>query len=181
MIKHFWDLSGNYLGLREVQPGDELDHVLVEDVDVRGFNPVVPTGMGQISQIPCVAILTANATGLLTTSRRGDATQKGMPGGKADPGESLEEAARREFHEETGLRLAEIWPVYAGWCEGPNTHFTVTFMGEVLGEIPAEPYEVEKGITVALGSWQDIYDGPFGQYNRAVCASLARGYDRYSV
>lgn len=36
-----------------------------------------------------------------------------VPGGGAEPGESLEQTARREVLEETGLRLGEVGPIAA--------------------------------------------------------------------
>ena len=66
-----------------------------------------------------------------------------IPGGQLKPGESLEEAARREFEEETGLRvqecrlldISEVVPP-----ERPYHSITITYSGTVEGgQIRPEP------------------------------------------
>jgi ADP-ribose pyrophosphatase YjhB (NUDIX family) len=66
-----------------------------------------------------------------------------IPGGQLEPGESLEEAARREFEEETGLRvqdcqLLDISEVILP--EKPYHSITITYSGAIVGgQIRPEP------------------------------------------
>lgn len=58
--------------------------------------------------------------------RRGRAPSLGLhafPGGRVEPGETLEAAARRELLEETGLRAAELAPLLSIRIEGEETDF----------------------------------------------------------
>ncbi len=68
-----------------------------------------------------VAALIADEQGRLLIVVRGEEPRKGMwdlPGGFADPGESTEEALRREVAEELGLQVASTRFL----CSHPNTY-----------------------------------------------------------
>ena len=66
-------------------------------------------GLKAASVALCV-VIDKNAPSLLITRRtaslRSHAGQWALPGGGRDPGESIEDAARRELHEETGVEVA---------------------------------------------------------------------------
>jgi 8-oxo-dGTP diphosphatase len=58
------------------------------------------------SRIPCVGVVVLDGRGRLLVIRRGHAPSAGrwsVPGGRVEPGETLEVAAVREAREETGL------------------------------------------------------------------------------
>jgi 8-oxo-dGTP pyrophosphatase MutT (NUDIX family) len=68
--------------------------------------------------VPGAAVLIVNQQGELLLQHRVDNHQWGLVGGSMEVGESLEETARRETLEETGLKLNEL--VWFGLFSGPE-------------------------------------------------------------
>ena len=104
----------------------------------------------------CVLIV-SSAGQVLAVSRRDDPTDFGLPGGKIDPGEDAETAARRELQEETGLTVGELTMVHS---EHDGNMLCTTFMGQADGEIDTD----ESGVI----RWVDpevLLQGSFKGYN----------------
>jgi 8-oxo-dGTP pyrophosphatase MutT (NUDIX family) len=66
---------------------------------VWGRDPIIMVGSGVIIE---------NAQGEILLQRRSDTHNWGLPGGSMEPGESLEETAKREVKEETGLIIEKL-------------------------------------------------------------------------
>jgi 8-oxo-dGTP pyrophosphatase MutT (NUDIX family)/GNAT superfamily N-acetyltransferase len=68
---------------------------------------------GAPKQVSSVAVF--NDEGYLLLGKRADTDKWNCPGGKAEPGETPEETARREVKEETGLSITELECLGSGW------------------------------------------------------------------
>jgi 8-oxo-dGTP pyrophosphatase MutT (NUDIX family) len=97
------------------------------------------------------AVLILDARECLLLVRRSDNGSWGPPGGMMEPGETLEETARRETHEETGLVVGVMQML--GVFSGPELYYrypngdevynvTAAYVtGDVSGEIQVDPAE----------------------------------------
>ncbi len=85
--------------------------------------------MTTLPEIPAVSVALVRGDRVLLVER-GRAPSQGLyafPGGKVEPGETLEEAARRELAEETTLGGRAYRPVRTLLIEGAPTHYPVDY------------------------------------------------------
>ncbi len=98
---------------------------------------------------------------VLAVSRKGNPDDYGLPAGKIEAGETPEEAARREFNEETGMKVEKLRPLY--WDKD-----TITFLGSgISGKISTSEAGRAAWVQPAV-----ITRGSFGEYNKLVLASI---------
>ena len=98
---------------------------------------------------------------VLAVSRKDDHTKMGLPGGKVEYTETFEEAVLRETLEETGLEVEIVGHLFDRYDEN--------FLGKtflcIMKDPSAEITTTESG-RVDWVEWQELFDGPFGEYNR---------------
>jgi 8-oxo-dGTP pyrophosphatase MutT (NUDIX family) len=126
--------------LRTVEPADDLHRAAVAVV-------VVDDGEGRAGFLLCRRAAKLNR----------HARQWALPGGRIDHGESVEDAARREVHEEVGLSLGDDcvlgrlddYPTRSGFAITP----VVTWAGGPV-DLRPDPIEVASVHTIALDELQ---------------------------
>jgi 8-oxo-dGTP pyrophosphatase MutT (NUDIX family) len=101
---------------------------------------------------------------VLSVSRRDDHTKFGLPGGKVDPGETSIEAAVRELYEETSIKVSpeDLTLIYAE--EDSAFFYCECFVVKYLPSF--EPKNMPNEGVVAWKEWEDLFNGPFGSYNK---------------
>lgn len=103
-------------------------------------------------------IFNADKTKLLGVSRKNDFTKFGLPGGKVDLGETLEEALKREVLEETGLVIEEYIPIF--FRDDKDYLAVVYLVTKWSGEISTSEVGIVDWIT-----FDELKVGAFPEYN----------------
>lgn len=119
------------------------------------------------SQAACILIYNDRGK-VLATSRRGEPTQFGLPGGKIDAEETALEAAVRELFEETGLVVwnADVLEFLYRADDGHGFEVTTFVCTNTIGT--TAPQQMESEILVEWVDPKVLIEGPFGSYNAQV-------------
>ena len=114
-----------------------------------GFHPIESVADDQLQY----AVIMAQEDGKWLICRHRNCDTWEIPGGHREPCESIEQAARRELYEETGVTDAELTPVevYSVTREDGVTSYGMLFLARVKarGELPANS-EMQKVKAVHL-------------------------------
>ena len=89
-----------------------------------------------------VGMIPVYPDGRIVLARRVDSDRFGVPGGIVDWGETIEEAARRELEEETGLEIVRVIRLVGVYSSTASATFTACVRGEPAIRDPLEISEI---------------------------------------
>ena len=121
-----------------------------------------------LKEAVCALIYGPNG-GIISVSRKDDHDSWGLIGGKVDEGETPEEALLRETFEETGLKITGYEKIFE---RRDGNLICYTYLCVADGEITTDNEISEaKGIVKEV-TWDELFAGSFGNYNRELYKSL---------
>lgn len=136
----------------------------------------------QLRQCVCVVLADVNYKFLVVS--RSDGSGVGLPGGKVEEGETLQQAARRELWEETGVYVDEksLLPIYEGFCTDSRPSNEQFYVTTFLASQWSGVSEIkEAGIVPVWSSFNALLNNsPFHEYNKHVAAGLVKKFPHFS-
>jgi ADP-ribose pyrophosphatase YjhB (NUDIX family) len=121
-------------------------------------------------EVPAVSVAVVRGRRVLLVKRARPPSQGlfAFPGGKVEREETLEEAARRELFEETGLEARDFHPIETIFIEGSGENHPVDYRLTVFGAahaggepIPADDAETAAFYTLAEMAAMPLADSVF--------------------
>lgn len=129
--------------------------------------------------IVCIDPVTGN---VLAATRPGTTDCWGFIGGKVDPGETIRQAARREFFEETGVELKDV-PIREIVRIDDTHDYDVTVFqlyrhqchdvkDILMARHGEDHFSVEPGILVGYVPMTTVCNSPFAEFNTRLLSIL---------
>jgi 8-oxo-dGTP pyrophosphatase MutT (NUDIX family) len=106
---------------------------------------------------------------VLAVSRKNDFTRMGLPGGKVEYHETFEEAVVRETLEETGLDVEIVAHIFDRY---DDNFIGKTYLCKMKD--PDAKIFTNEPVRVDWVEWQELFDGPFGEYNKNLYDHISR-------
>lgn len=109
---------------------------------------------------------------VLAVSRLPGSSEWGLPGGKADPGETPRQTAARELYEETGLHGRHALVPVLSFIQ-PDGTATVVFLA-CASALRGRLRETGPEGDVRWQPWRVLFGPPFGPENEVIYRTLVR-------